>query len=117
MNFIRFSYIFLLFFVQVSFSQDFLRSFGDVPLFPEIVIDSGSALSFEEADGRIAEVRGHSSSSFSDMVDFYRGSLPSLGWVELEVLDNSLYFIRDGEVLRIEFMDNGEVLFRLAPEV
>ncbi len=117
MKFIRYFYIFLVFFGSVGYSQDFLPSFGDVPLYSGFAIDSDSVVSFEVADGRIAEIRGVHSSSESDMVAFYRGVMPSLGWAEQVVSGGGLYFIRDGEALKIDFIGDGQVLFRLSPSV
>ncbi len=117
MIYLRFLYISLLFLGSVSFSQDFLPSFADVPVSPEIIIDSDSAVSFEDVDGRIAEIRGVHLSSVSDLVAYYRGILPSLGWDEKVISGRTLHFIRDDEALWIDFIGDDEVLFRLSPSV
>lgn len=118
MKFFHLLYLwFSLFLFSLSWGQDFLPSFGDIPLFSDIVLDGSSSLNFDVADGRIVEISGEYVIDRFMIVDFYRDVMPSLGWVESDRGLDFLYFVRGSEIFRIDFVAGSMVIFSLGPEV
>ena len=94
-------------FVVTSFEAQaqetqFFDSLYDVPVMPELVEIKDMALSFDKPHGRIAYAGALSSVELSskNILDFYKKSLPQMGW---NVLKNNEYQ-RESEMLRISIV-------------
>lgn len=81
-------------------AEGFLTLLEDLPLTPGLVEDVGRGLSFDSAGGRIVEAYATGTVSETQVLDFYRETLPQLGWTA----DSRTHFYRNGERLRIELM-------------
>ena len=100
-----------------SQSTTFLSVINDLPLMPGLSEDVEGALSFDMANGRIAETAATGSVKAGVVIDYYARTLPQLGW-KLKTL---VRYIREDEVLIIDvakIIGNGAqviVYFRLSP--
>ena len=92
----------------------FLPGFPDVPLMRELEVQEDGALVFDKPNGRIAEVSAMGPVTAADFVSYYVSALPALGWREgredARSRTGRLYFLREGEVLQIEFARRGRLL-------
>lgn len=96
-------------------ADGFLSRLEDMPLSPGLSEDPTSGVSFDTAAGRIVEAFAHGNVTERQVLDFYRETLPQLGWTA----DSPTEFSRGGEKLRIDFMSNdGETVVRysLSPQ-
>lgn len=84
---------------RASAGDAFLVGLEDVPLMPGLVqlADQGSI--FDAPAGRIAELYAAGQVARDDVRGFYAHTLPQLGW-HADGVDR---FVRDGEMLRLEF--------------
>jgi hypothetical protein len=95
----------------------FLSVIDDFPLMPGLRENFDGALSFDTANGRIAEIAASGTVEAGAVIDYYARTLPQLGW-KLEPLDT---YVREDEVLNIIIESiNGDstqviVHFRLSP--
>jgi len=95
----------------------FLSVIDDLPLMPGLRENFDGALSFDTANGRIAEIAASGTVEAGAVIDYYARTLPQLGW-KLEPLDT---YVREDEVLNIIIESiNGNstqviVHFRLSP--
>ena len=95
----------------------FLSVIDDLPLMPGLNEDMDMALSFDTANGRIAETTVSGLVQGSGVIDYYARTLPQLGW-KLVSLDR---YLREDEVLNIEIAKSNDdkkplvVHFRLSP--
>jgi hypothetical protein len=100
-----------------SQTQIFLSVIDDLPLMPGLSEDADGALSFDMANGRIAEITAAGTVEVGDVIDYYARTLPQLGW-KLETSDR---YLREEEVLNIDVAKSNEdsvqviVHFRLSP--
>ena len=84
---------------------------------PGLSEDVDRALSFDTANGRIAEITALGPVEAGAVIDYYAQTLPQLGW-KLDTLDR---YMREDEVLNIDVAkvkgDNVQVVvhFRLSP--
>jgi len=98
-------------------SPAFLSAIEDLPLMPGLTEDVDGALQFDTANGRIAEITASGVASPSAVTDFYRRTLPQLGWQQVAPAS----YQREGEVLAIDVVELGanrievEVHFRVSP--
>ncbi len=76
----------------------FVRGMGDVPLMPRLVEAPGGGLVFDTPAGRIAEAYAGGPVTKSQVIKFYAGALPQLGWRR----QGDLRFFRESEILVIE---------------
>ncbi len=84
----------------------FTPAIDDLPLMPNLNPVPQEDLVFVVPHaGRIAETTAEGPVDIDDVYNFYRRSLPHLGW---QILDARTY-IRDGERLRIDAHANGKV--------
>jgi hypothetical protein len=96
-------------------AEEFLTLLEDLPLMPGLVEDTGKGLSFDSAGGRIVEAYASGTVGEAQVLEFYRETLPQLGWT----VDGRTQFYRNGERLRIEMMhgDSGlTVHYLLSPQ-
>jgi hypothetical protein len=95
----------------------FLSVIDDLPLMPGLRENFDGALSFDTANGRIAEIAASGSVEAGAIIDYYARTLPQLGW-KMEPLDT---YVREDEILNIIIESiNGDstrviVHFRLSP--
>ena len=88
-----------LFFVGIKpvFADDFLTGTEDVPLMSDLELLSDETFDFDTEDGRLYFSKAIASVDSKKILDFYRQTLPQLGWIENEQGN----FVREGDVLRI----------------
>ena len=95
----------------------FFSVIDDLPLMPGLREDVDGALSFDTANGRIAETTASGLVKAGTVIDYYARTLPQLGW-KFETL---FHYMREGEALNIEVekskAESTRVLvhFRLSP--
>ena len=96
---LKVSILFLLFFFFVApvLADDFLAGTEDVPLMQGLTLLSDETFDFDTEDGRLYFSKANTSVDSAKVWDFYRKTLPQLGWVE----KGSGTFVREGDVLRI----------------
>lgn len=90
----------------VSGNQEFTSVIDDLPLMPGLKTVEGSDVLFVEPHvGRIAETTASGTVMIDDVYNFYRRSLPHLGW---KVIDGHTY-VRDSEHLVIDAHADGQI--------
>lgn len=96
-------------------AQSFVEGSEDLPLAPVLTAVEGAGMVFDSPSGRIVEAFATGETERVAVLDFYRRTLPALGW---EALEEGLYR-REGERLAIDFFGSDGALsvrFTLAPE-
>jgi hypothetical protein len=86
-----------------------------MPLLPGLSEDTSSGVSFDTAGGRIVEAFARGNVTERQVIDFYRETLPQLGWTA----ESATEYRRGGEKLRIELVpdDQGLVVrYSLSPQ-
>ena len=78
----------------------FLAAIEDVPLMTELTEDRAATLDFDKPNGRLMEAYAYGDVSTENATDFYLTVMPEFGWQIVE----GLVFLREGEMLRIEFI-------------
>jgi len=92
----------------------FLSVIEDLPLMAALS-EVGEGVQFSTSQGRIAEVMTQGRVSASEVLAFYEGTLPQLGWTRL----GRGRFAREEETLELGIEDSGQnlnVRFTLAPK-
>jgi len=92
----------------------FLSTIEDLPLMPGLSEDADRSMVFDAPSGRIVETFATGRVGKDQVVDFYARTLPQLGWRA----DDGARFVREGEVLVLEFSGGGPALtvrFALSP--
>jgi len=79
------------------FADDFLTGTEDVPLMQGLTLLPEETFDFDAEDGRLYFSKAVSSIDSGKVLDFYRSTLPQLGWQEKQ----SGIFTREGDELRI----------------
>ena len=95
-------------------ADSFVAGTEDVPLMQGLVPVESGALVFDKPEGRIVEAQARGKLARSAVRDFYRATLPQLGWQALA--GNS--WRREDEMLRLEIRGrDGDVTvgFTLSP--
>ena len=99
----------------LSTEQYFFSVIEDLPVMPQLVEDTGAAMTFESSAGRVAEVEANGLASSNAIDAYYEQSLPQLGW---RPQSNGVYR-RGKELLAIEVKaglgGTVKVLFHLGP--
>lgn len=86
--------------------QQFTSVIDDLPLMPGLKTDDDKDVLFIEPHaGRIAETEASGEVSIDQVYDFYRHSLPHMGW---KVIDGRTYQ-REGETLRVDAEMSGKI--------
>ena len=98
---------------HVAFAASgYLVELEDFPLPAELTEQPGGVL-FDTANGQIIEASAKGPLSKTQIISFYRETLPQLGWDRL----NDLVFRRDHEILHIYVDEKHQIVqFSLAPE-
>lgn len=97
----------------------YLVAVADLPLPPGLVEDVDAGVTFDKPEGRIVEAVARGAVSQTDVVAFYRASLPGLGWRQLADSATGLRWQRGGEILSVDIVDDGNPLvvrFSIAPD-
>jgi len=95
-------------------ADSFVAGTEDVPLMQGLVPVESGALVFDKPEGRIVEAQAHGKLERGAVRDFYRSTLPQLGWKALA--GNA--WRREEEMLRVEIRGrDGDVTvgFTLSP--
>ena len=109
--------------VERATATDFLRFVEDLPLAPGLIEDANAIVVFDKPNGRIVETRAIGPhSSVAAVVDFYRQTLPQLGWIAVAAAlkatptgEMQLSFTRDREALSLSIgTDKSDVVIRFA---
>ena len=104
-------------------AAEFLRFVEDLPLAPGLVEDQDTITIFDKPNGRIVETSASGAQSTASVVDFYRQTLPQLGWVPIASVAATkitartirLRFSRAREALSLVVgKENGVVVVRYA---
>jgi hypothetical protein len=86
--------------------QQFTSVIDDLPLMPGLTtVEDSDVLFVEPHEGRIAQTEASGNVAVDEVYNFYRRSLPHLGW---KVLDDHTY-IRDSEKLHIDAHADGNI--------
>jgi hypothetical protein len=93
----------------------FLSRLEDLPLAPGLSEDTAAGLSFESAGGRIVEAYARGNMTEDQVLQFYKETLPQLGWTA----ESARQYRRSGERLRLELTPGGPgvtVHYSLSPQ-
>ena len=96
-------------------ADGFLSRLEDLPLVPGLSEDTTAGVSFDTAGGRIVEAFAHGDVTEGQVLDFYRETLPQLGWNA----ESATEYRRGGERLHIEVSkrERGLIVhFSLSPQ-
>lgn len=108
-------------------AAQYLSAAPDVPLAAGLSEAPDVGMVFDKPQGRIVQITAMTDGTKSrrTIIDFYRASLPNLGWRRIEYDEREggapkgrlmrLTFARKGEILRLTFTDEF-VFFNLAPK-
>ena len=98
-------------------TTDYLKFVEDLPLAPGLVEDTSAIVVFDKANGRIVQTRASGPPSPVAVVNFYRQTLPQLGWVPQNTTADTtqLRFVRARELLSMHVVTEGnDVIVRFA---
>jgi hypothetical protein len=93
----------------------FLSRLEDLPLAPGLSEDAAAGLSFDSAGGRIVEAYARGNMTEDQVLQFYKETLPQLGWTA----ESARQYRRGGERLRLELTPGGQGLtvhYSLSPQ-
>jgi hypothetical protein len=100
----------------------FVDGIEDLPLMPGLENVSAASVAFDTGTGRIvvafADEERAGGTEFSAVVDFYRATLPQLGWTAGALSERLARWTREGEELVLEAVAVGPELvvrFSLSP--
>lgn len=86
-------------------NTNFAKVIDDLPLMPGLQLVEGEDVLFAEPVlGRIAETTAEGTVDIDALYDFYRRSLPGLGWKYIDARN----YIREGDHLRIDAHAEGK---------
>lgn len=87
----------------------FFERLDDVPVMPALQPVDNAGIEFDAPSGRIVEAYAIGAVKRQAVLDFYRGTLPQLGWR----VGAGNAFRREGEMLRLDFFGpDGELTVR-----
>jgi hypothetical protein len=98
-----------------ALAEGFLSVGEDLPLAPGLAEVAGAGLTFDSPAGRIVEAYARGNADAAQVLRFYAGTLPQLGWTR----ETDTRFRREAEVLRLDAAPEGGALlvhFTLSPE-
>jgi hypothetical protein len=102
-------------FAAPAAADEFVPGFTDLPLMPGLTAVDPAPVIFDKPGGRIVETAARGASP-STVAEFYRATLPQLGWTPAPGGGyDALAYRRDDEMLRIEMGRDGIVRFLLSP--
>lgn len=95
-------------------AAEFIEGMEDIPAAPAMQQVPGNDVSFGNDESRFVEAYlSGKKASFKKVSDFYRETLPQLGWHFTGQDKNSLHFERDGERLDIVCEKAAPLLIRI----
>lgn len=107
----RILWAFLLLFVPLGVKAQSFTELTDIPFMDGMVENVDDWMQFDTPEGHILQTRAQiKGQSKTDVVDFYRETLPAVGWIYNEKLGT---FARDEDVLTVTFEQNGNDFFVL----
>lgn len=83
---------------QSGGAAGFVPGFDDLPLMPGLAASADGAVVFDAPGGRIVDVQAAGRTSAGRVLEFYRDTLPQLGW---QAAGPDGTFEREGEVLKL----------------
>ncbi len=95
-------------------AQRYVVGTEDVPLMAGLTVNPGPSIAFDSAAGRVVTVYARGAMRADAVLDFYRRTLPALGWTA----EGARVFRREGERLSIDASDSANgaaVRFTLLP--
>jgi len=101
--------------VGAAATDGFLSRLEDLPLVPGLAEDPRAGVSFDTADGRIVEAFARGKVTERQVLDFYRETLPQLGWTA----ESPTEYRRGGERLRLALTPDAQGLvvhYSLTPQ-
>jgi hypothetical protein len=101
--------------VRAVATDGFLSRLEDLPLVPGLSEDIRAGVSFDTAAGRIVEAFARGNLTERQVLDFYRETLPQLGWTA----ESPTEYRRGGERLRIALTSDAQglvVRYSLSPQ-
>ena len=90
------------FLISSAFADSFLVGTEDIPLMSGMQYSEDETFSIDNEDGRLYFSKVFVSAEISQIWDFYRQTLPQLGWTETQ----DATFQRDDEILRMAVVDD-----------
>lgn len=98
-------------------AEIFLSAAGDIPLIDGLVEVPEGVLVFDKPQGRIVQLTTLRDGGLAaaDIMDFYRTSLPNLGWAAVAETENLLTFASQTEILRLTITAD-LVIFDVTPQ-
>ena len=107
-------WLFLFLFSTPALGADFIEGMDDIPLMEGTMQVHSADISFGNDQIRFNEAYISSQKEkFATVVNFYKNTLPQLGWIFVGKKENSLHFERDMEVLDIVLEKNKPLLVRM----
>ena len=90
-------------------AQGFFELLEDVPVMPALAPVADAGIEFDAPSGRIVEAYAIGATDRQSVLDFYRATLPQLGWQA----GAGNAFLRESESLKIDFFGpDGEITVR-----
>ena len=100
---------------EAETSREFVEGFEDLPLMPGLANVPEAGVGFDKPAGRIVVAYARGAVRRGTVVEFYRQTLPQLGWAKRGPAE----WLREGERLAIDFLGaDGDLVVRytLSPE-
>jgi hypothetical protein len=96
----------------------FIDGLEDVPLMKGLTQDTEKTISFGNEETRLLEAyltvsAGKPKTDFNKIADFYKESLPQLGWIYQGNRGNDLLFYREGETLEVVKENHTPLMVRI----
>ena len=110
--------IFLILFSLIfSFSQAnaaFVEGLEDLPVMDGLTQEPNDAISFGNEESRLVEaVLTSKTLNFNKVKNFYKNTLPQMGWAYQGMRGNTIIFEREGEVVEISKEDTNPLKVRI----
>ncbi|MBP3545583.1 MAG: hypothetical protein J6K16_00440 [Alphaproteobacteria bacterium] len=101
-------------FATSTHAAEFIDGLDDIPLMPQTTQLHSNNITFGNDESRFSEAYISSEKNkFKNIADFYKKTLPQLGWKFVSNKENALHFERDMEVLDIVLEKSKPLLVRV----
>jgi len=99
----------------LNLTIDYFNDLQDIPVAPGLQEVEDAALVYDKPDGRIIEQEARGKARLEDILDFYKETLPQLGWVQVKGGEFGYqYYYRNDEELKLRLKgDQNEAMLRL----
>ncbi|MCQ2741394.1 MAG: hypothetical protein MJ210_04690 [Alphaproteobacteria bacterium] len=103
------------FFLSISFVHAaFVEGLEDIPLAEGLTQIENESLNFGNEESRLIEAYFKSdTSNFNSITDFYKNTLPQMGWKLQKQTASAVVFEREGEILDIRIESQNPLKVRL----